>query len=295
MNASAASTASRAEPPSDVPYRLAWRSRRVDAGAHRAAQAGAGGLFRDLASLLEHPDPRRIDVRRTLSDPYEALHVRRFEQPGSIDVVMLIDVSASVGFEGHMRKMAVAAELAGVLARSARRIGDRFGLVAAGGGDEPSLVIAPTRSRASETEMIAGLGSLRPAGRGTGGLAAAAATLGRRRALVFLVSDFHFPEEEAASLLDSLRVHDVVPILLRDRAEIDGLPRWGLLSLADLETGRLELIVMRPGLRKAWEQRDRERRAMIRRLAIRHGRELFEVTDLIEWNRFTSYLAGGAA
>ena len=162
----AASPASRAEPPSDVPYRLAWRSRRADAGAHRAAQAGSGGLFRDLASLLDHPDPRRIDLRRTIADPFDGLHVRRFEQPGSIDIVMLIDASASMGFEGHMRKMAVAAELAAVLARSARRIGDRLGLVAVGGSEEPALAVAPTRSRAGEAEMVAAVEGLRPAGRG---------------------------------------------------------------------------------------------------------------------------------
>ncbi len=67
-------------PPGDLAYRLAWRSRAVRAGAHRSTHRGTGGLFRDLASLLEHPDPRRIDVRQSLRDPFEAIHVRRFEQ-----------------------------------------------------------------------------------------------------------------------------------------------------------------------------------------------------------------------
>src|SRR5262245_45957151 len=114
----------------DLAYRLAWRSRAVRAGAHRSTHRGAGGLFRDLASLLEHPDPRRIDVRQSLRDPFEAIHVRRFEQKSAVAVTMLLDVSGSMSFAGRTRKMRLAADLAAVIAASARRTGDTFSLIA---------------------------------------------------------------------------------------------------------------------------------------------------------------------
>src|SRR5690349_19661192 len=107
-------------PPADLAYCLAWRSRAVRAGSHRSTHRGGGGLFHDLASLLDHPDPRRIDVRQSLRDPFEAIHVRRFEQKSAVAVTMLLDVSASMSFAGRTRKMRLAADLASVIAASAR-------------------------------------------------------------------------------------------------------------------------------------------------------------------------------
>ncbi len=75
------------------------------AGAHRGTLAGSGGLFRDFVSLLDYPDPRRIDLRVSVRDPFEAIHVRRFEQNSAISVYVLVDVSASMGFGGGNGKM----------------------------------------------------------------------------------------------------------------------------------------------------------------------------------------------
>jgi hypothetical protein len=102
----------------------------VRAGAHRGRLSGAGGLFRDLVSLLEHPDPRRIDLRASARDPFEQLYVRRFEQKTAITVFALVDVSASMGFAGNMRKLEVAAAICAG-SSSARRTGDKFPRAAA--------------------------------------------------------------------------------------------------------------------------------------------------------------------
>ncbi|HEY9215796.1 MAG TPA: DUF58 domain-containing protein, partial [Ancylobacter sp.] len=117
------------EGPRDLPYRVSWRARTVHAGAHRGRPLGAGGLFRDVATLLEWPDPRRLDLRASVRDPFEQLYVRRFEQKTAITVYALIDVSASMSFRGNMHKLEVAAAICAALAASARRIGDRFGLI----------------------------------------------------------------------------------------------------------------------------------------------------------------------
>lgn len=279
--------------PSDLPYRLAWRSRTAGAGSHRTPRAGAGGLFRDLASFLEHPDPRRIDVRRSLSDPFDTLYVRRFEQTGPIDVVMIVDISGSMSFKGRTNKFAIAAEIAGVLARSARRIGDRFGLVACSGEAPTGLSFPCTRSRAGEGEMISAVECAKATGSGVGGLIDAAAGLTGRRRLVVLVSDFQFSLDAAAEVFAALDGHDVVPIILRDSAELDDLPTWGLLSLSDLETGRQRLVAMRPSLKKAWKAQDELRRDALDRIAAMHGRKMFDIADRVDWERLASYLGGG--
>lgn len=281
-------------PPVDLPYRIVWRSRALRQGMHRSVQSGAGGLFRDLASLMEYNDPRRIDLRQSLRDPFEALHVRRFEEKSQINVVMLLDVSGSMGFHGAARKMALAADLAQVFATAVRRSGDTFALYAADDGLREELSVAPTRSRAGEADMVAALRAWVPEPKGAAGLVDAARMVGRRRNLVLVVSDFLLPEQQLAAVFEALAGHDVVPIRIADSRESARLPAWGLVELADLETGRRRLVAMRPAIRAEWQRRFEARRSLFRSLAARYGREPFEITDSIPWDRLGAHLAAGA-
>lgn len=280
--------------PVDLAYRIVWRSRALRQGAHRSTQFGAGGLFRDFANLLAYRDPRRIDLRQTLRDPFEALHVRRFEENSQIGVTMLLDVSGSMGFTGSARKMDVAADLAQVFATGVRRAGDTFALYAADETVREELSVPPTRSRAGEAAMVAALRAFKPTRKGAAALVDAALRIGRRRNLVLVVSDFLLPEAELEALFEALTGHDVVPIRVTDSRESGNLPAWGLLELSDLETGRRRLVAMRPSLRAKWQRRIEARRSSFFALAARHGRAPFEVTDAIAWDRLGAHLAAGA-
>lgn len=279
----------------DLAYRLPWRSAQARVGAHRSKFEGAGGFFRDVVPLIRNPDPRRIDLRVSAMDPFEGLHVRRFEQKSAVTVYAIVDVSASMGFRGSAEKLALAADLCGALAASARRAGDAFGLIGCDEHVRPELTFLATRGRGSETEMLSRLRSAVPRGRSAAGLRDAAAMISGRRKLVFVVSDFHMPDEEIEATFATLAQHDIVPILLTDSLEIEKLPRWGIISLTDLEVGRRRLVVMRPQLREAWLRRSRRRRADLKKLAARYGRPPFEVEDHIDWRRFASYLMDGEA
>jgi len=291
MTRTAAATAAA---PVDLPYRIAWLSRALRQGAHRSKQTGTGGLFRDLATLLEVRDPRRIDLRQTLRDPLGTIHVRRFEEKSQIGVAMLVDVSGSMGFHGAARKMTLVAELAQVFSAAVRRAGDTFALYAADETVREALCVLPTRSRAGEAAMVEALRSYVPAHRGGTGLVEAARRIGRKRQLVLIVSDFLLPEQELEALFEATSAHDVVPIRLSDTREAARLPSWGLMEFADLETGRRRLVVMRPSLRAEWQRRIEARRSFFRSLAARHGREPFEVLDTIAWDRLAAHLAAGA-
>jgi hypothetical protein len=280
--------------PIDLPYRIVWRSRMLRQGAHRSTQSGAGGLFRDFANLLAYRDPRRIDLRQTLRDPFEALHVRRFEEKSQIGVTMLLDVSGSMGFTGSARKMDIAADLAQVFATAVRRAGDTFALYAADDTLREELCVPPTRSRAGEEAMVAAIRAFKPTRRGASALAEVALRVGRRRKLVLVVSDFLVPEADLEALFEALTGHDVVPIRITDSRESADLPAWGLLELADLETGRRRLVAMRPSLRAEWQRRIEARRSFFLSLAARYGRAPFEITDRVAWDRLGAHLAAGA-
>jgi uncharacterized protein (DUF58 family) len=278
----------------DLPYHIPWRSREVHAGAHRGKLVGAGGLFRDFASLLDHPDPRRIDLRATARDPFELLHVRRFEQKSAIAVYALIDVSASMAFRGQTRKIALAADLVSALAASARRVGDAFGLIGCDAEVRAELYFPATRSRSGESGMVASLAAFRPSRPSATGLAEAASLIAGRRKLVFVISDFLMPDESIAALFQALASHDIVSILIADSSELERLPRWGLLRLCDLETGRRRLVAMRPALRAEWQASDEAHRARFRAICNRYGRKPFEIRDRIDWTRLATHLMGGS-
>jgi uncharacterized protein (DUF58 family) len=284
-----------ATPSADLPYKIPWRSVGVHAGAHRSKLEGAGGFFHDFAPLLQRPDPRRIDLRVSVRDPFEGLYVRRFEQKTAITVYALVDVSASMGFAGNTDKLQLAADLCAVIAASARRSGDAFGLIGCGEHVVPELHFPATRARGGEEEMLGRLRTFIPQGRGTQGFVDAAGLIAGRRKLVFLISDFHMSIDAVEAALSALSRHDIVPIVLSDSAEIEQLPRWGLLSLTDLEIGRRRLVAMRPSLRGAWIRRSERRRAELRTAATRFGREPFEIRDRIDWDKLGEYLIGGSA
>ena len=281
--------------PRDLPYRVAWRARNVQPGAHRGRLLGAGGLFRDMATLLEWPDPRRLDLRASVRDPFEQLYVRRFEQKTAITVYALVDVSASMGFRGHMDKLDVAAAICSAMASSARRIGDRFGIIGCDREIVPELHFPATRSRAAETRMAAALRAFQPRRRGAGGLVAAARRIAGRRRLVLLISDFLMPQDELTAVFAALAAHDTVPIQLVDSAEVASLPRWGLLPLADMETGRRQLVWLRPSLKAAWQQGRADHDATLAALAAPYARRPFRIVDRLDWQRLGAHLTEARA
>jgi uncharacterized protein (DUF58 family) len=293
MIAHAPSPAERPAPPLDLPYRIPWRTRDVRAGAHRGTLAGSGGLFRDFVSILDYPDPRRIDLRASVRDPFETIHVRRFEQKSAISIYLLVDVSASMGFGGGNSKIGLAADIAAALATSARRVGDSFGLIGCDSAMRSELTFMATRSHAGERDMVERLRAFKPVRRGALGLAEAASLIAGRRKLVVVISDFLMPDEHITAVFQALSRHDVVPIMITFSSELRRLPRWGLVSLADLETGRRRLVVMRPALREAWQARDEARRAAFRAVANRYGRKPFEIVDRIDWDQLGAHLMGG--
>ena len=88
-----------------VEYRVAWKAGGIRPGAFRGMHSGAGERFRTSVPLHARADPRRLDVRATLRDPLGGVWVRDFEQQSALKVIVLADVSASMGYVGRHDKM----------------------------------------------------------------------------------------------------------------------------------------------------------------------------------------------
>ncbi|WP_036258430.1 DUF58 domain-containing protein [Methylocapsa aurea] len=276
-----------------IAYRMRGCSANLVAGAHLGREPGGSGQFRDHVPFLRCPDARRIDLRASLRDPFGEIYVRRFNQRMSIDVYALVDLSASMGFVGRASKYHLVADFCTLLARSARGYGDAFGLIGFDESVRDDFMFPLARRRGLDVEIGRAFESLAPIGRSAAGLADAARSVAGRRKLVFLVSDFRLRMAKIEEALAALGRHDIAPILVGDSAEEEDLPPWGLIELADLETGRRRKIFMRPSLREKWRAEARARRTRLRRLLMRYGRPPIELADRLDADEMSRHLLEG--
>jgi uncharacterized protein (DUF58 family) len=245
----------------ELHYRLAGAARGQAPGHHRSRSGGNGFEFRGHANLLDAPDARRIDVHASLRDPFGRWIVRLQRQRLSIPVAVVADLSASMGVAGAQHKQGVLADLVESLAWSAWRTGDSFGFVGCDETVRRELLLPQTRARGAGTVLAASLRALQLGGRSARGLLQAQAHLPQRRALVFLVSDFHLPLASVAAVLARLAHHDVLPVVLWPQAEFDLGARRGFADLADPESGWRQWLWWRPALRQRWQAAAQQRRA----------------------------------
>ena len=85
-------------------YHINWKSRGYHPGQHKSDQRGMGIEFAGHATIIDYPDPRRIDIRQTIRDPFEQIQVRIFNQRSATPVIIASDLSASMNFGGDKSK-----------------------------------------------------------------------------------------------------------------------------------------------------------------------------------------------
>jgi uncharacterized protein (DUF58 family) len=246
-------------------------------GAHRSRRGDSGLEFRGHIPLVDASDLRRIDLHASLRDPLGQWQVKVFSERKAVPVVVVADLSASMGFAGRHRRLDVLADFTAAAARSAWRHGDAFGFVGCDDAVRPAWLLPATRQRGAGDALAARLRALEPRG-SAHGLVRAADALPARRSLVFLVSDFHAPLEDIDAVLDAMAVHEVVPVLLWDAEEF-APPGDGISYLADAESPSRRMVWMRPALRQRWLQARSQRRAALHALFDRHRLDPLELFD----------------
>jgi uncharacterized protein (DUF58 family) len=278
-----------------VEYRVGWKTSGLRPGAFPGLHAGSGDRIRASVPFRENADPRRIDVRATLRDPFGGLWVREFEQSSALKVIVLADVSASMGYAGRHDKREQLRRIAVAIARTAWRNGDAFGFYAAGDAPVDALTLPARVNRGAADWIARRLADFVPFGENARGLLDVVARLPHRRALVFLVSDFHWPAPDIANLMRALARHAVVPVVLWDPAEVDAIHRRGIAVLRDLESGAQRFVWLRPGLVAALQRRRDQREQALRRICRASGFAPFFVRDRFDPALLTRHFLESAA
>jgi len=270
-------------------YQIGWRSRGRHPGRHASAQRGLGMDFVGHAPLISYPDPRRIDLRLSLRDPMEQIHVRIFNQRSAVPVFVACDLSGSMGFSGHFNKLRIAAEITASAAQSASRVNDPFGFI---GFDEEvnEAWMIPASTRVQAAYLLAeSLQDYRPPHVGGAGILQVNRYLPRERALVLLVSDFHMPLEMLEEALVSMQRHHIVPIVLWDAAEYSTIPEFGLTHVTDSETGEKRTLMLRKSTHARIQAAFAERRAALDALFMRYDIPPFFIEQGFDADALTEY------
>ncbi|MCI0655043.1 MAG: MxaS protein [Methylococcaceae bacterium] len=280
-----------ATPPSleDIFYTVSWPVSNARPGAHPGLERGLGQRFLGLLRFLDYPDPRRLDLKASVLDPFQIARVRSYAQRSAISVCMIADLSASMGFSGTRFKMETLACFVSALSAATERLGDRFAFIGCDSRVREEWTI-PAGYGKGRGEMISRrLAAFQPRAANASGLAGCHYHLPPRRSLVFLVSDFHLPLSLIEKTLGALAKHDVVPVVLWDSGEFTALPVRGLVRLDDPESKERRILWLRPLLKERIARAFDERRRRLTRLFQRFGRRPLLVVDRVEAERLSEY------
>ena len=154
----------------------------------------------------------------------------------SVPVHVFVDVSASMSFGSRVRKLQVAADFVAALGQSAFRVGDAVGMFAFDSHARMDLFMPALFSRGTGSLMASMLRNCQASTAGSEGLEEVALHVAGRHSLVFLISDFHWPLDRLAGVLEMLAAAHVVPVVIWDPAELqppaqgraDALARHGV-------------------------------------------------------------------
>jgi len=232
--------------------------RQVDevlSGRYRSMFRGQGMEFEEVREYQPGDEVKSIDWKVTarMGRPY----VKRYREERELTVMILLDVSGSMGFGATSEsKRAAAAELAAVLAVSAMKNNDKVGLILF--SDRVELYVPPKKGSAHAFRIIREMLAFEPEHRGTdpGEAVAFLSKVLRRRSVAFLLSDL-LAEGYVQAFQRANRRHELVALAVTDPGDFS-LPEAGLLSTVDLETGEEVLI-------DCFDRRTREEYARQRR------------------------------
>lgn len=244
-------------------------------GEYHTAFKGQGMTFSDFREYVPGDDVRTISW--TLTARTGKTYIKKFDEERELTVFLAVDVSRSTDFgSAELFKGEAMTHLAALLAFSAVKNKDQVGLLLF--SDVVEHFVPAKKGRGHVQRILRDLYYHKPRSSGTRIAVGANHLLSvlKKRAVIFFLSDFLDQGfDQPLRLLG--RKHDVVAVVVRDRAETE-IPDVGLLEVEDPETG--ELLTVDTGsssfrsayqaeLRRQAEQRDRLlRQAQVDRIEV---------------------------
>ncbi len=223
----------------------------IFSGEYHTRFKGQGMTFADFREYVAGDDVRSISW--TLTARAGKPFIKTFEEERELTMILAVDISGSLDYGSkNYFKGETLTYVAATLAFSAVKNNDQVGLLLF--SNDVELYIPPKKGRAQVYRIIRELLYFKPKGHTTNlsaGLDFLRGVL-KKRATVFLLSDFHDKNYEASLRLLERR-HEVIAGLIQDETEFV-FPNVGLIELQDSETGEVVLLdTSNPKFRKEME------------------------------------------
>ncbi len=240
------------------------------AGEYHSAFKGQGMEFDEVREYQVGDDIRSIDWNVTARTGVP--HIKSFREERELTIYFLVDISQSLGFGSFEKtKGELAIEVAAVLSFAALKNNDKVGLILF--SDRIEKFLPARKGRHVVLRIIREMASTRPSGQGTD-LSLALdyfAKVQRRKAVVFLVSDF-LNSDYQSSLKRVQSRHDLIAVNSSDPRE-SHIPDLGLIELEDAETGERMLIDSRSSqwqklFQRKKQEQEKKREEFFQRLGI---------------------------
>jgi uncharacterized protein (DUF58 family) len=260
------------------------------AGSYQSVFKGRGMNFDEVREYVPGDDIRAIDWNVTARTSVP--HIKKFTEERELTIILMIDISGSGEFGStESSKREIMAEVGSVLAFSAVRNNDKFGLILC--TDFVELYIPPQKGRSHILRVIREILFFQPEGNRTD-LTVPLDFVNRirkRKCVVFLISDFCLPNgfhDSLEMLIPKMQVsnrrHDLISLSVTDPRVME-LPDVGWITLEDAETGeQLELNTSDEQIRTQYAADARNRKNLLRKGIRSVG------VDLLELSTDSSYI-----
>lgn len=246
-------------------------------GDYHSTFKGQGVEFDEVRPYIAGDDVRSIDwnVTARAGTPY----IKRFSEERELTVLFMVDVSGSQSYGSAGRSKAeLSAEVTALLALTAIRNQDKIGLVLF--SDRIVKYIPPRKGRDSVMRLVREVLAAEDRAEGGTDISGALKFLSgvqKRKAVVFLVSDFLAGGDYGGMLKAAARRHDMICVPVEDPAESE-LPDVGLVELEDPESAQMVLVdTSSRRVRREFAERAAEERNELKRFFAKSGIETMPV------------------
>jgi len=270
-------------------YHINWKSMGYHPGQHKSNQRGMGIEFAGHANIIDYPDPRRIDVRQTIRDPFEQVQVRIFNQRSASPIFIAADLSASMNFGGDKSKHKFASEIASSITNSVMQKSDAIGFIGFNNAIDSSWVAPLSYKPYRAKALISRLSSYHAKSSGQDGMDSLYEYIPKDKSLIFLISDFHMPLTNIYTTFKRLRKHRIIPIILWNKNEYENLPRFGVITINDPESGQEKTIFLRGKMLERIKASFNKRKAELEQAFLEHDCPPFFVGEEFDTFAMSQY------